>query len=39
MLERKAGGEGGLGDLQLLLRRLCGREPVLQLVAGPGHDA
>src|SRR4051794_38935904 len=33
MLEREARGERGLRDLQLLRRRLGGREPVLQLVA------
>src|SRR3954447_25406915 len=34
MLEREAGGERRLCDLQLLLRRLGRREPVLQLVPG-----
>src|SRR5947209_18505319 len=34
MLELEARGERRLGDLQLLLRRLCRRETVLQLVAG-----
>jgi hypothetical protein len=33
-LELEAGGERGLGDLELLGRRLGGREPVLELVAG-----
>src|SRR3954468_4824039 len=34
MLEREARGERGLRDLQLLRRRLGGREPMLQLVTG-----
>src|SRR5579862_2081858 len=33
VLELEARGERGLGDLELLGRRLCGREPMLELVA------
>ena len=34
MLELEAGGQGRLGDLELLGGRLRGRDPVLELVAG-----
>src|SRR5262249_24309544 len=36
-LQLETRGERGLGDLQLLGRRLGGREPVLELVARPGQ--
>ena len=38
-LELEAGGKRCLGDLELLGGRLRGREPVLELVAGPGERA
>src|SRR3954469_6674802 len=34
MLELQAGGQRGFGDLELLGRRLRGRDPVLELLAG-----
>src|SRR5688500_20375927 len=38
MFELQAGGEGGLGDLELLGSRLGGRETVLNLVTRPGES-
>src|SRR5205814_956646 len=39
MFQLQAGGERGLGDLELLGGRLLGRQPVLQLVARLGERA
>ena len=39
LLELEARGERGLGDFDLLRRRLCGRDAMLELVAGLGERA